>query len=77
MGFSAPGPPKELTQEQEVAAQQAQQDRVSLLQNQLGMEDEARSQLYGMRSTGSTGGGGGGGQTVGGGGGGNNGGQYK
>lgn len=68
MGFAS-GPPAKLTQEQEVQAQQAQQDRISLLQNQLGMEDEARSQIYGMRSTGTSGnqqqgapGGGGGGQ---------------
>lgn len=67
MGFSAPKEPAQLTQDQEVEAQQSQQDRISLLQNQLGMEDEARSQVYGMRSTGSTNANGGGTQTGGGG----------
>lgn len=76
MGFGGGGPPAKLTQEQEVAAQQAQESRISLLQNQLGMEDEARSQLYGMRGTPSSGTGNGTGTGTGGGGGGG-GGQYQ
>ena len=78
MGFGGPQVPAKLQQEQQAEAQQAQEDRTSLLQNQLGMEDEMRSQIYGMRGAhGAQGQGGNGGGYYNGGGGGGGGGGFQ
>jgi len=52
MGWgSPPKPDPKLVKEQDAEAQRAKLDRIDLIQSQLGLEDQLRAQVYGMRDT--------------------------
>lgn len=68
MGFSPPKPNPKIVAEQQSEAEQAKNQRIQLIQQQLGGEDELRAQIFGQRASGDQAVTGGGGENIGGGG---------